>query len=74
MTLFDAPKGTWLEVKKLKNGKLQSKLAGHGLFIGDRLRVLRAAPLDGPFLIEINNRQIALGRGIAREILVEIIE
>ncbi len=74
MTLFDAPKGTWLEVTMLKSEKLQGKLAGHGLFIGDRLRVLRAAPMDGPLLVEVNGRQIALGREVVKEILVEIAE
>lgn len=74
MTLLDAPQAIWLQVTMLKNKKLQGKLAGHGLFIGDRLRVLRTAPLDGPLLIEINGRQIALGRDIVKEILVEINE
>ena len=74
MTLFDAPEGTWLAVITLGNEKLRGKLAGHGLFIGDRLRVLRAAPMDGPLLVEVNGRQIALGRNIVKEILVEITE
>jgi len=60
-------------VAALEGGaQLQARLLQHGLFAGDRLRVLRAAPLDGPLLIEINGREIALGRGVAVKIQVEV--
>lgn len=71
MTLLDAPQEVWLRVIEFKDKKLQDKLAGHGMFIGDRLRVLREAPLKGPFMIDLNGRQIALGREVVKKILVE---
>ena len=39
--------------------------------MGDCIRLLRAAPLGGPLLVEVNGREIALGRGVAEKILVE---
>ena len=36
------------------------------------MRVVRMAPLGGPILIEVNGREIALGREIAEKILVEL--
>lgn len=50
-----------------------SKLRQYGLFIGDEARVLRLAPFEGPILLEVNGREIALGRGIAVRIMVEVI-
>jgi len=73
MTLLDAPQEVWLRVIEFKDKDLQDKLAGHGLFIGDRLRVLREAPLSGPFMIDLNGRQIALGRKVVKNILVETV-
>jgi ferrous iron transport protein A len=73
MSLLDAPQGKWLHVAGLGGGAhLQARLAQHGLFAGDRLRVLRVAPLKGPLLVEVNGREIALGRGIAAKIRVEV--
>jgi len=72
MTLLDAPKNVWLRVLEFKDEKLQMKLAGHGVFIGDRLRVLREAPLKGPLMIDLSGRQIALGRDVVKKIFVEL--
>ena len=70
---MDAPQNKWLIVRALDGGaRMQARLSQHGLFLGDRLRVLRAAPLKGPLLIEVNGREIALGRGIAEKIHAEI--
>jgi Fe2+ transport system protein FeoA len=34
--------------------------------------VVRVAPLGGPLLVEVNGREIALGRAVAEKILVEL--
>lgn len=47
------------------------KLRQYGLFIGDQVRIIRAAPFNGPILIESGGREIALGKGIARKIMVK---
>ena len=72
MRLLDAPLNQWLNVLVFEGGaRMQARLSQHGLFAGDRVRVLRMAPLDGPLLVEVNGREIALGRGIAEKIFVE---
>lgn len=73
MRLLDAPQGTWLKVASLEGGaRMRARLSQHGLFAGDRVRVLRVAPLRGPLLIEVNGREIAVGRGVAEKIRVEV--
>ena len=73
MRLLDAPQNKWLNVSALDGGaRMQARLSQHGLFIGDRLRVLRSAPLGGPLLVEVNGREIALGRAVAEKIFVEV--
>jgi ferrous iron transport protein A len=53
-------------------GALRKKLVQYGLHLGDRLHVLRVAPMGGPLLVEVNGREIALGRAVAKKILVEV--
>jgi len=50
---------------------LLRKLRQYGLHVGDEVRVLRTAPLGGPVLIEVNGRELAIGRDVAENILVE---
>jgi ferrous iron transport protein A len=72
MTLLNAPQGQWMKVTALRGGSgLRTRLTQYGLFEGDCLRVLRAAPLRGPLLVEVNGREIALGRRVAEKIMVE---
>lgn len=70
MTLLEIPIGGQARLIKIGEG-LRSKLRQYGLHVGDCIRVVRAAPLGGPLLVEINGREIALGRGVAEKILVE---
>lgn len=71
-TLLHSPNDTKLKITGIDGGKgLNAKLRQYGLFVGDQVRVLRMAPLGGPVLIEVNGREIALGRGIAAKVLVE---
>ncbi len=52
----------------------ETRLRPYGLFPGNEARVLRLAPLGGPFLVDVAGREVALGRDIASQILVEVIE
>ncbi len=73
-TLLHSPDGSDLKITGIDGGSnLNDKLRQYGLFVGDQVRVLRLAPLGGPVLIEVNGREIALGRGIAARITVETI-
>lgn len=75
MVLLDVKQGDWARVLRLEGGEnLRDKLTQHGLYPGDCIRVLRAAPLGGPLLVDVNGREIALGRGVAQKIWVEEFE
>ena len=64
--------GVTFRIHSFEGGNaLASKLRQYGLFIGDQARVLRMAPFAGPVLLQVNGREIALGRGIAAKIMVE---
>jgi len=69
--LLEIPVGSRVRLMGVDNA-LQKKLMQYGLHLGDVLHVLRVAPLGGPILIEVNGREIALGRTVAEKILVEV--
>ena len=73
MKLSDVPIGARAKFPSLEQiPSLRTKLNQYGLYQDDLIRVLRIAPLGGPILIEVNGREIALGREIAEKILVEL--
>ena len=72
--LLQVQVGETVRIRSFEGGKSTvSKLRQYGLFIGDVARVVRYAPFNGPVLIEVNGREIALGRGIAVHIIVEVV-
>jgi Fe2+ transport system protein FeoA len=69
--LSQAPIGAPLEVVQiLSTGGVEQRLRPMGLAPGDPVRVVRGAPFWGPIVVEIPGRVIALGRGVARHVLV----
>jgi Fe2+ transport system protein FeoA len=70
LSLLDVPVGKTVLVLSVDDS-LKAKLLHYGLHIGDSLQVLRIAPLGGPVLISVNEREIALGRAVAEKIFVE---
>jgi ferrous iron transport protein A len=44
-----------------------------GIQPGDHVRVVRRAPFGGPVLIENHGTQVAVGRGMAENIRVEVL-
>lgn len=71
-TLLHISPGVSVRVIDFNGGtNLRSKLTQYGIYPGDTLRLLRKAPLGGPLLVECNEREIALGRGVADKIIVE---
>jgi ferrous iron transport protein A len=51
---------------------VRSHLNTLGIHIGDWLTVVERAPFRGPVLVQINGSRVALGRGIAAKVQVEI--
>jgi len=71
ISLLNVPNGK--RVRLVSVGEpLRSKLMQYGLHVGDFVRVLRSAPMGGPLLVEVNGREIALGRTVAEKIFVEV--
>ena len=71
--LLDVSPGSFARVVDFHGGKvLRRKLTQFGIYPGDCLRMIRKAPLGGPLLIICNEREIALGRGVAEKIIVEL--
>ncbi len=43
-----------------------------GIHVGDWLTVVERAPFRGPVLVEVNGTRVAIGRGIASKVRVEV--
>jgi len=43
-----------------------------GIHVGDWLTVVERAPFRGPVLVEVNGTRVAIGRGIASKVRVDI--
>jgi ferrous iron transport protein A len=72
MDLLQVANGEWMRVSDLRGGRgMQARLTQLGFLPGNRVRIIRTAPFHGPLLIEIEGREIVLGRGVARHIMVE---
>lgn len=72
MDLLDVAMGKWVRIIKIQGGAgLDLKLQSIGLMLGVTARIKRQAPFGGPVLLEVNGREIALGRGIAEKVEVE---
>jgi len=52
--------------------KVRSYLNTLGIHIGDWLTVEQRAPFRGPVLVEIHGTRVALGRGVACKIKVDL--
>lgn len=51
---------------------VRSHLNVLGIHIGDWLEVDERAPFRGPILVKVHGSRVALGRGIARKVLVDL--
>ena len=69
-TLLNVPDGEQARLISVSE-RLLRKLSQYGLHLGDTLRVLRSGPLGGPLLVEVNGRELALGRTVAENLFVE---
>ena len=52
--------------------RVRAHLNTLGIHVGDWLTVVERAPFRGPLLVEINGTRLALGRGVASKVQVEI--
>jgi ferrous iron transport protein A len=53
---------------------VRQRLGCLGIHPGDIITVKKSAIMRGPILISVHGNQVALGRGVARKIIVEVVE
>lgn len=71
--LADMAPGEEGEIVALGGGeKLQSRLRALGLSKGRRVRNMSRIGWGGPVVVMVHRAQIAIGRGMARKILVRV--
>jgi len=74
MHLSDMESGNCARFVSVEGGKrLTGTLRQYGFYPGEQIRVIRIAPFGGPVLVEINQREIALGRTVAGKVRVELV-
>jgi Fe2+ transport system protein FeoA len=76
MTLADATVGSRLRVigrNRPRHGDGES-IAGLGIHVGEEIVVVRAAPFQGPILVEVPSSgvRVAMGRNMAEAVVVEL--
>ena len=52
---------------------MQRRLTQLGFLPGNKVRIIRTAPFHGPLILDVEGREIVLGRGVASHIIVEYI-
>jgi len=74
MHLSELQSGNCARFISVEGGKrLVGTLRQYGFYPGEQIRIVRIAPFGGPILVEINRREIALGRKVAGKVRVELV-
>jgi ferrous iron transport protein A len=72
VNLLEVDNGNWVRVVYLIGGEdMERRLAQLGFIPGNKVRIIRIAPFHGPLLLDVEGREIVLGRGVASKIMVE---
>ena len=67
------PKNT-VNIREIQGGHVfKEKLQVMGIRVGQNISVVSKQPFRGPLTIKINGRELTLGRGMAKKIMVEVI-
>ena len=75
MPLDMLPAGKSAMVVDLQGGRgVMRRLDAMGLRPGKRVRMLSSQFMAGPITVLVDGRQVAMGRGIARRILVRAVD
>ena len=66
--------GTMVRVAGICGGwELRQRLNQLGIHINDKITIKQAGVFKGPMLVEVHGSRVALGCGMARKVIVEII-
>ncbi len=73
VSLDKAPLGVKVKVVDILGGKgIIQRLNELGIFPGTCVTVLQSGILRGPLLVSVGGRNVALSRGVAKKIIVEV--
>lgn len=62
-----------VKVEKIDGGwSVRQRLSQLGVRVGSRIIVKRGSPFRGPLLISISDTNVALGRGMASKVWVQV--
>lgn len=71
LTLDRVRKDTGVHVVGIEGGwGVRQRLNQMGIHPGDRILVKRSGVMGGPILIQVHGTEVALGRGMARKVIV----
>ncbi|MFH1942750.1 MAG: FeoA domain-containing protein [bacterium] len=71
LTLDTVKTAMSVEVVEIEGGwGVRQRLNQMGIHAGDRILVKRSGIMGGPILIQVQGMEVALGRGMARKVLV----
>jgi len=72
MSLIELPIGIGAQIVELRGGfGMQRHLISLGVVPGKIIHKITSHPIGGPIVIEIEGARVAVGRGIARRIMVK---
>lgn len=73
ISLTDVKAGSRVKVIRIRGGLgIRQRLSCLGIHPGDIMLLQKSGFMRGPVLVNIHGNQVALGRGIAAKILVEV--
>jgi len=73
ITLDLVKEGRKVKVLDISGGwGIRQRLGCLGIHPGDEIIIRTSAIMRGPILISVHGNQVALGRGVARKIIVEV--
>ena len=71
--LLNMVMGATAKVLAIRSSKQTTeKLNQLGIRVGVEIQLLRAAPLEGPFLVKVSDREIAIGYELSSKIMVGV--
>jgi ferrous iron transport protein A len=71
MTLDQLGSGEEARIASIDGGLgVRRHLEALGLYPGDRVKMIQAGAFHGPVLVEARGTRLAIGRGVARQVVV----
>lgn len=72
-TILDLKSGTWARISRIDGGlEARRRLESMNLRVGKKVKKVVSEPFRGPVILKIDNTEVAIGRGIASRIFVDI--